>query len=207
MASTVDASSDAVSRDSRAAQFHSFHRFQSQQSDWVPFEPTKPSGMSTPQIETLAEGLASELNYVPGTDIRELVVRIGGKLLSTPVLGVSDGADGTLLLRPDSTNFVIVLPVRASSRQDQLAVAKLLGHYFLHYRFFQIETEGKASRPTPARAQREALLFALAFLMPAEAFSRAYELAHGKMDVVAASFGVPFEAAELRHRRLQIRAK
>jgi Zn-dependent peptidase ImmA (M78 family) len=97
---------------------------------------------------------------------------------------------------------MILMPVHASSRQDQLSVAKALGHYFLHHRYSQFDPDGSGGRVAPARAEHEALLFGLAFLMPQAAFSRAVDTFEGKMDLVAASFGVPFEAAALRGRRL-----
>lgn len=208
MASAADASQDAPYRDSRAAQFHSYSAFQAHEAErWLQFVPNKASGLSTRQVETLAEGLASELNYQAGMDIRELVVRVGGRLLSTSSFGINGAPDGTLFIRSDSTEFLITVSARASSRQDQLSVAKALGHYFLHHRFFQIEPDPKPTRAAPARAEREALLFALAFLMPTEAFQRALTLASGKIELVAASFGVPFEAANHRYRRLRTRVK
>jgi predicted transcriptional regulator len=204
MASTADASVDALSRDSQAVQFHSFSRFRSDPSDWVKFEPKKASGMAPTQVESLAEGLAKQLDYVPGSDIRELVGRIGGSLLSTALIAPVEDTHGALYVRPNSNQFMILLPVLGNSRQDQLSVAKALGHYFLHHRYLQIEADGKPCRAAPARAEHEALLFALAFLMPEAAFTRALETFEGKVELVAASFGVPLEAAELRGRRLNI---
>jgi predicted transcriptional regulator len=201
MASVADTAADSTFR--RSSTFIAYEVFNQAQMGWELLSPKIPTGIPPQQIEALGEALSEELGYRVATDIRELIGKMGGTLMVVPLRGDSDATVGQLLVRPGTTEFKIVVSAASSSRQDQLSVAKALGHYFLHYRFFQIQKEKTSLKSSRALVDHEALIFALAFLMPKSEFKRVRDVTNGQMDLIAASFGVPLEAANLREHLLK----
>jgi IrrE N-terminal-like domain len=199
VATVADASGDA-STNIQAPSFYAYEAYGQPTDDWRLFSAKYPTGIDSRQIEVLGETISRELGYEPGSDIRLLVGKLGGSLMIAP-LRAPDTSDATLLVKDHEPGFKIIVPATSSSRRDQLTVAKALGNYFLHHRFFQLVAPSRA-RASKAAAEQEALAFALAFLMPTEDFKRTVAATKGRNDLVAAAFGVPVEAADRRKRSI-----
>ncbi len=184
--------------------FFAYEPFESPKKGWLLFDGRYPTGIDSKHIEVLGEALAKGLSYEAGTDIRALVGKMGGALVVAPIQAETSSLDGALLVRPGSNEFKIILSAASSSRRDQMSVAQALGHYFLHHRYFEVENQPR-QRVSKSLVDREALTFALSFLMPSHEFDRALKIYGDDIEAVAASFGVPTEAVELRRELLQSR--
>lgn len=163
-----------------------------------------PSNLSKPQVNAIAESFAAQLGCGPGDDLHAVVERIGGRVAIEDTLLSDPERSGSLYVEaPD--NFRIILPAHTGRARDRFTIAHELGHYVLHY-LWNPEKVGKpmmALRRGSDRIEWEANWFAAAFLMPQEAFKRAFE-ASGDLNEVARQFGVSAQAAEVRAKALQL---
>ena len=113
--------------------------------DWRLVSTIRPTGISSRQIGVLGEALSKGLGYEPGSDIKGLVGKIRGALMIAPVEADADYLEGSLLVKKASPDFKIIVSASSGSRRDQISIAKALGHYFLHHRYFQFEKQARLS--------------------------------------------------------------
>lgn len=152
------------------------------------FDVSTPSeGWTKRHIEALASAIADRVEYLPSADLDGVVRRIGGEIeirdhehwpLELDTLEVHPDA------HPSGKTFTIRVPRFAAELRSRYAIAQELGRYFL-------DTD----------CNQETTWFALAFLLPREAFNQA----HGEFQdnaVLAALFRVPDAAVTMRREML-----
>lgn len=176
-----------------------------------PLEPELPEGLGfgSDQVFAIAESVASQLGFVPGGDLREIVGKLGGSIsYSSLDDGLSDS--GSIEIRDGS--FEISLSLDTSPLRDRFTIAHELGHWALHY-LYPNQKLGKnitwlrAERYGAGQAEREANWFAAAFLMPATQFREEFEKCDGDMLQLSRIFKVSTHAASIRARVLKLEAQ
>lgn len=123
-------------------------------------------------------------------DVKALVVALGG------VVQYSDVPESLDVHGPGS--FVVNIPTHTSGRRDRFTIAHELAHYFLHYRYPNLEGRQTFGRGGRNRAETEANVFASSLLMPADKFTWAYHELDGDAWALARRFDVSPAAAEVR---------
>lgn len=167
----------------------------------------KPLHVSRAAVEQAAETFAAATGFRPGQPLISLITRLGGKL----VYGTPSGPETPARLTARSiSDFEIHLPVYTSDCFNRMAIATGLGFLVLHLPGAGDNMPLFAPR-WPAdddadaiHADREALRFAYALLMPQAAFSAAWRSAAGNAKTVAVSFGVSERVAQLRAQTLDL---
>ena len=169
----------------------------------------KPIFASKEAIESLAESIAIDLNFSPGDDIEDVVIKLGGRITTLcPEKSLKAYSrllqnDSSLIIENES-NFVISLTAFNGATRDRFIIAHELGHYFIHSAMGEI-VPMIASRSGSNRAEREANWFAAAFLMPKEKFIQLSETS--SITQIAAYFRVSLNAVKARAQRLNIELK
>lgn len=164
------------------------------------------SRLSKPQVHSLAESVAQQLNFSGGDDLQMLVERMGGTVQIEDTLLTDPEHTGSLYVDGPS-NFRIVVPSHTSPERDRFTVAHELGHYVLHYLWAKkkdpsIPDRVVAYRRGSDRIEWEANWFAAAFLMPEAAFRAIFKEKLGDNRAVADYFRVSAAAAEVRAKGL-----
>lgn len=165
-------------------------------------EPGKVSGLHIPEIEAVAERLASELDFRPGDDLHNVVEKLGGELFIYDPSLDETRFSGTLVGK-DSGSFRILVPARAPLPLENVIIAKELGHYFLHHIYSRAVRPDEASDPI-ALSNSEAEVFALCFLMPRAKFRK--EMLGSDVATLASRYGIP-ETLVLKRQQLLDRGK
>ena len=171
-----------------------------------------PTRASKGQVHAFAEHVASQLKFRPGDSLEPVIARLGGKIAHQSSFAVGEHAPESIIVE-NMRAFTIYISSTTSPQRDRFTIAHELGHLFLHYPMVQKTYPGStmvATRwidPNDAEQQRaewEANWFAAAFLMPAEPF-RQWWIASGKeIFVVARTFGVSEQAADIRAKSLAL---
>lgn len=157
-----------------------------------------PNGASRKVIETYASEMAEAFGYQAGDDLRELVVRLGGKVVETSP--DEWAADGSLTSKGDGS-FIVFLSPFTTELRDRFTIAHELGHLFLHAEAGRKPL--KVARSGSGRPEWEANWFAAGFLMPAKAFiAKARE--HASELYLSAHFQVSCQAVKIRKQTLGI---
>lgn len=169
------------------------------------YEPASPTNLSKAQIFAFAESIAKKLGFQPGSNIEEIVTRLGGRVRVEDTLTEDPERSGSLFVK-DPKDFTIIVPAHTSSLRDRFTIAHELGHFMLHYMWrrhngFRIDGPMMVLRKGSDRIEWEANWFAGAFLMPKDGFSAAYRAAGGHIGTVASKFMVSPSAAEVRARQ------
>jgi len=121
--------------------------------------------LSRARTEEIANIIAQELNFQPGSSLEFLVSELGGNIEVTNPFKTTKGE--TIHIRGQG-DFTIYIPDFTSPNRDRFTVAHELGHYILHSKFG--ETPMIAHREDHNIAEREANWFAAALLMPKDIF-------------------------------------
>lgn len=164
------------------------------------------SNLSKSQIFSLAESIASQLNFQPGGDIHDLVESIGGKIESQDTLTEDPEKSGSLYVSGPE-DFRIIVPIHTSALRDRFTIAHELGHFVVHYLWkrkngsFTSDTM-VALRKGSDRVEWEANWFAAALLMPKNAFTQSFESNGRSLNKTAKEFDVSLSAAEVRAKQL-----
>lgn len=167
----------------------------------------EPTGLSKKAISALAEHVASQLGFKPGSNIHEVVGRLGG------TIGVKDYWDlearnsGSIIVEGPK-KFVIYVARHTAPLRDRFTIAHELGHYFVHYIWPRQQklrdiVKLQAARNGSGRVEWEANWFAAAFLMPLQPFRDALKASDNDIVSVADQFQVSVAAAEVRARAVQ----
>lgn len=96
--------------------------------------------------------------------------------------------------------FRIFLPSFTSRRRDRFTVAHELGHFFLHFLYFEPDfgAEVRFNRGGRSQMETEANMFAASLLMPEESFKKVWGETGGDSRLVAEHFEVSILAAVTR---------
>lgn len=156
------------------------------------------SRLSNAAIEEYAQRVGDAHNvYTDGyADVYRLVANLGG------CIETRDG--GESLKVQDTGQFTIFLPHFTTEMRDRFTIAHELGHYFLHYRYADIDGPMSYDRGGRNRAETEANVFAATLLMPAEPFEEKWKEHSGDVWRVAGYFGVSPAAARVRAEVLEL---
>lgn len=123
-------------------------------------------------------------------ELEPLVRELGGEL---------DYSSSVESLRvEDAGAFTIFLPPMTSMRRDRFTIAHELGHYFLHYLLPGHSGAHGFGRGERNRRETQANVFASSLLMPADAFTAAYNACEGNHWELASRFDVSPAAAGVR---------
>lgn len=161
----------------------------------------EPANLSKAQVHSLAEKFAELVGYKPGGSLKDVIERLGGKVVVEDTLLTDPARSGSLIVEATG-DFKIILPAHTSAIRDRFTLAHELGHYVIHYLFARKEGQLMALRRGSDRIEWEANWFAAAFLMPADAFSQAVTELGRNVDMLASQFGVSASAAEIRVKAL-----
>jgi predicted transcriptional regulator len=157
----------------------------------------EPSRLSNAAIEEYAQRVGDAHDvYTDGrADVLSLVADLGGAV---------ETRDGGESLKVHKTGrFTIFLPRFTSEMRDRFTIAHELGHYFLHYRYANVDGPMSYARGGRNRAETEANVFAATLLMPAEQFAKKWVEMGEDAWRVAGHFGVSPAAARVRAEVLQ----
>ncbi|WP_458681629.1 ImmA/IrrE family metallo-endopeptidase [Prescottella equi] len=161
--------------------------------------PTTASGLAYSAVREYAEriGRAHDIYSTNGhADIGALLERVGGRVVN---------ANSSESLRVyGEGDFEISVPTHTSKRRDRFTVAHELGHYFLHYRYPNLEGEMAYNRGGQSKAETEANVFAASLLMPEIPFRKAYADCEGDHWLLSDIFDVSPAAAQVRSRTLDL---
>ena len=161
------------------------------------------SGLGSVKIERYVDRLISHHKLFESTDavdLKAFLAKIGGQL--------EFGETVESLVVRDKNNFTIFLPNLTSWRRDRFTIAHELGHYFLHYRYFDLDEreipEKRFKRYGRSGAETEANHFAGMFLMPRNRFVRRFGETDGNVADLANMFEVSTAAAQVRCQALRL---
>lgn len=174
------------------------------------YEPAQPSYLSKPQVQKLAESIAAQLGYEPGSDVTELVERLGGSVQVEDTLLQDPERAGSLFV-DSADSFRIIIPCHTSPERDKFTIAHELGHYVLHYLWKKKKDENFpdrvfALRKGSDRIEWEANWFAAALLMPRDKFVALFEENGHDIWSTAERFGLSTKAVEIRAKDLGVGA-
>lgn len=165
-----------------------------------------PSRVRKDAVWDFAEKQRERVGLKDGFQLTELVAKNGGRIEYISFL--DDDQTDAIIVEPDSS-FLIRLSSLTQPHRDNFTIAHELGHWLMHWPQVKKVAPGfgmKATRSVDrsseelVRCEWEANWFASAFLMPADAFRKAY------IDGVASEmFGVSDAAVEVRAKSLGIR--
>jgi predicted transcriptional regulator len=169
-------------------------------------QPTE-CGLSKAAVDSLAERLALQVGYEPGTPLEPVVQKLGGRITVQNAWDAAEASSGSIKIRSDS-DFEIFLPLHTGPIRDRFTIAHEIGHYVLHYLW--PKSQGKDVGPIEVmrygtgRVEWEANWFAAGFLMPAAAFKLAHTRFSGDLASLSSEFKVSMEAARIRVQSLEL---
>lgn len=171
------------------------------------YEEATPCFLPKGQVYSLAESVATQLDFKPGDDIHELVERIGGSVSVQDTLMEDPERSGSLYVNSHD-DFRIIVPAHTSAVRDRFTIAHELGHYVLHYVWKHAHDENPpgrmyALRKGSERVEWEANWFASGFLMPETHFREAFQRLQS-VGAVASELDVSLPAAEIRAKQLAL---
>lgn len=172
------------------------------------YEPAQASLISKNGVQKLAESIAAQVGYEPGTDILKTISNLGGRVEVQDTL-LSDPHQTGSLYVDGPKNFRIIVPSHTSPERDRFTIAHEFGHFILHY-LWQRQKNPEypekviAFRKGSDRIEWEANWFAGAFLMPEEAFRQSFHIKNGVIWQIADQFRVSQKAAQVRAKDLSL---
>ena len=136
-------------------------------------QPLEPSNLSKKAIYQLAENVAQQLKYEPGSDVGDALKALGGRLNLQGIWRRRREHSGSLVVSGPG-NFDVYIATNTSPTRDRFTIAHEIGHYVLHFLWQRHQRKPieriEATRYGSDRAEWEANWFAAAFLMPEAAF-------------------------------------
>lgn len=152
------------------------------------------------EIEVLADRHADEWGHGDGKSLDE-VCRTAGVDIE-----YSHHPNEILLEIPRDEQPVIWLPRKGRKRDDRVLIATALGHWALHAEETRTAHPGCGIQalydPSTNDARDEATAFAMAFLMPSNAFVDSWD--QGRSQAASDRFDVPTKMAYLRAKSLDL---
>lgn len=176
-------------------------------SDDIRYIPPTPSRATKARIFEFAEQQRHKTGLKNGFELPDLVKRNRGDLSYIGFL--DDDQTDAIVVEPDNS-FRIRLSSHTGALRDNFTIAHELGHLLLHWPIVRRDNVDCGMRATRRvddtnealrRCEWEANWFASAFLMPEEAFRKAYDAGNA-----ADTFGVTHSAVEVRAKTLGINA-
>ncbi|RSU62824.1 ImmA/IrrE family metallo-endopeptidase [Sphingomonas koreensis] len=170
------------------------------------YEPAEASLLTKGAVHKLAESIATQVGWEPGSDIHSVISNLGGCVEIEDTLLTDPGQTGSLYV-DGPQKFRIIVPSHTSPERDRFTIAHEFGHFVLHYLWQRQRNPSYpekvvAFRHGSKRIEWEANWFAGAFLMPADLFRHAYEAKNGDLWQIADQFRVSSKAAEVRAKDL-----
>lgn len=162
-----------------------------------------PTKLPREKILSIGEEVAKAFSYTKDFDLGRVVAELGGRIIQND-FWESQGRTGSLEV-VGLRDFNIFIPNYTTSERNRFTIAHELAHYILHFlpnvgpqndAPFRIERYGNTA------VEREANLFASAFLMPEAQFRDAYSQFDGDLSAVATTFKVSEVAAQARAKML-----
>ena len=129
------------------------------------FHSPEETGLSWHQINEYAEDLAQRLYFKPGGNLKSIVEKLGGKIHYVD-LDTWHRTDSGSVVVYKPQDFDIYISNFTTPLRDRFTVAHELGHYVLHSMFGEKSTPMSVERHGNTVVEREADVFAAAFLMP-----------------------------------------
>lgn len=167
-----------------------------------------PTKLPREKIMSIGEQVAEAFSYTDDFNIERVVDELGGRIVLNDFW---DNLARTGSLEVTSLrDFDIFIPNHTTHERDRFTIAHELGHYILHYLPNvgpQTDSPFRIDRYGNSAIEREANLFASAFLMPERQFRDAYGQFGGDLSAVATRFGVSEIAAQVRAKMLGLHAE
>jgi len=165
------------------------------------YDSPKPSNLNKRSVHRLAESIASQLNYKPGGDLKDVVAKLGGKISVKNFWDTGLSDSGSMVVEA-AGKFDIFVSTDTSLERDKFTIAHELGHYVLHFLWpnkngTPIQSMA-ATRYGSDRVEWEANWFAAAFLMPESEFRSKFKEFRHDIGAVSSYFGVSQAAAKVR---------
>lgn len=164
-------------------------------------------GLRKIDVQNFAEKMAESVGFAPGDSLEELIENTGGRL-AFGSSGTGDHESGSIIAK-ELDDYTIYLSQNTSRLRDRFTIAHELGHLTLHLPKIKESDPEAVMRATrwvddsdegKKRAEWEANWFAAAFLMPRDAFIKAFH--EGGMPRIQSEFDVSSAAAETRAKSL-----
>lgn len=131
-------------------------------------------------------------------DVKKLLVALGGSI------SIQDGPVSLIIY--GKNHFFINLPNLTSSSTDRFLIAKQIGHYLLHYRYWNLDSSPHEpyvfERSGMDDKAEEAKRFAVALLLPAAVFKVVSLAKHKDEYAIADHFEVPPPIVRIRNFQL-----
>lgn len=170
----------------------------------------EPSMLKKSQISKMAEDIALQLGYQYGGNIEEIVKKLGGEILYQDIFDLDSSDSGSIVIN-NRNDFKITLALHTTKERDRFTIAHELGHYFLHYLFYNFRNQTnsdnkkfKAARYGSGKTETEAHWFAASFLMPEKSFKEEFYKLNGNLVELAEKFGVSLSACQIRAESLKL---
>ncbi|MBF0283423.1 MAG: ImmA/IrrE family metallo-endopeptidase [Magnetococcales bacterium] len=162
----------------------------------------EPCNLTKQSVMQLAESVARQLEYKPGTPMPPIVEQMGGKIIFQNFWDLDSTMDGSIQI-DGVGDFKIYLGRSSSHERDRFTIAHEIGHYILHFLYplkilKQDQRPLKVARYGSGRTESEAHWFAAAFLMPESAFRNVFFENDGDPMAIAKHFDVSVSAAKIR---------
>ena len=167
--------------------------------EYVRGDQIDPCFLRKAHVEEFAEVIAKECEFQVGTDPKELVEDLNGRIHLLDIAELSNSNTSGSIFVHGTEDFDICLPTYTSPLRDRFTIAHELGHYFLHSA--QGDIPIVAFRNGSTRIEWEANWFAASLLMPKAEFRQAARLGLS-VAALASRFGVSQEAARVRKEAL-----
>lgn len=162
-----------------------------------------PTRLPREKILSIGEEAAKAFSYTADYNIARVVEELGGRIILNDFWDNETRA-GSLEVS-GLRNFDIFIPSHTSDEHDRFTIAHELGHYILHYlpnADPRHDSKFRIGRYGDSVIEREANLFASAFLMPEKQFKESYGRSGGDLSTVANEFRVSELAAQVRAKML-----
>lgn len=164
-----------------------------------------PLGFGSSEIRRIGEHAASSRNIEAGASLTSLIADLGGRignLMSGDI--VESDADSLIVYRERSFLALIKEPTNPDHPNMRFELAMLIGHYVLHLHRVHAAHGVDAGMLVPFYArtrqqkacQREAVDFAVGFLVSREAFLERWNARLGSAAAVAADLAIPTKYIE-----------
>lgn len=162
-----------------------------------------PTRLPRERILSIGEEAAKAFLYTKDFDIGRVVEELGGRIILNDFWD-NETKTGSLEVS-GLRDFDIFIPSHTTDERDRFTIAHELGHYILHYlpnADPRHDSKFRIGRYGDSAIEREANLFASAFLMPEQQFKDSYSNLGGDLSAVAKDFRVSEVAAQVRAKML-----
>ena len=165
-----------------------------------PYVEPELSGRTSLEIEILADRMANDWGYRDRKSLDEVCTKAGVDI------EYSHHPNEILLEVPIDDRAIVWLPRKGRKREDRVNIATALGYWTLHIEKTRDAHAGCGIQalyePTSEDAKKEAVAFALGFLMPKAEFVDAWS--EGRSQAASDAFDVPTTVTYWRAESLEI---